>query len=224
MVGTAVVAILAVVLAAGRLPAGWQPWAPLTPAEVPGPATRWKLQGLAQDPAACRAFLRAADLRWSEVPDRSDGGFCRIEDTVRLAPGSLGLAPNVPILRCPVAAGLVLWRRHGLEPLAREVMGAPLDTITHIGSYNCRRQRGNGGRLPSQHATANAIDITGFTVEGGGRARVREDWAGADREARFLRGAQAQACRVFKVVLGPDANAAHAGHFHLDLGPFLSCR
>jgi hypothetical protein len=221
-----VAAMAGAVLVAGvqRLPAGYKPWVALTPDEVPGPATRWKLAALADDPAACRAFLAAADLSWSDVPDRREGSFCAIEDTVRLAPGSLGLAPNVPILRCPVAAGLVLWRRHGLEPLARQTMGSPLRSIEHIGSYNCRLQRGNAGVLPSQHATANAVDITGFTFADGSRARLPDDWTGDGRTARFVRQAQTQACQVFKVVLGPKANAAHADHFHLDMGPFLSCR
>jgi hypothetical protein len=220
--------VVVTVLAVQALPDRLKPWTPLHPDDPPSVLTRWKLSGFAANPQACRHFLSEAGLAWEEVPDRREGSFCAIEDTVRLAPGSLGLAPNVPIMRCPVAAGLVVWRRHGLEPLAREVMGAELDTITHIGTYNCRRQRGNGSGLPSEHAAANAIDITGFTFKGAQPAQLPGGWSedagGGGREARFLRGAQAEACRVFKVVLGPDSNAAHAGHFHMDMGPFWSCR
>lgn len=226
--GLPLMLVVVTALAVSALPERLKPWTPLHPDDPPSALTRWKLAGLAADPQACRTFLRQAGLDWQEVPDRREGSFCAIGDAVRLAPGSLGLAPNVPVMRCPVAAGLVSWRRHGLEPLAREVMGAELDIITHIGSYNCRRQRGNGSGLPSQHATANAIDITGFTFKGAPAARLPDGWEpgpdGDRRRARFLRGAQDGACRVFKVVLGPDSNAAHAGHFHLDMGPFWSCR
>lgn len=210
-------------LAVTGLPDRLKPWTPLHPDDPPSVLTRWKLSSLSADPQACRAFLREAGLSWQEVPDRREGEFCAIEDTVRLAPGSLGLVPNVPIMRCPVAAGMVIWRRHGLEPLARSVMGAELDTITHIGTYNCRRQRGNRSGMPSQHATANAIDITGFSFKDAPPAQLPEGWGGSDRQATFLRLAQEEACQVFKVVLGPDSNAAHAGHFHMDLGPFWSC-
>ena len=33
----------------------------------------------------------------------------------------------------------------------------------------------------------------------------------------FLRGAHASACRIFGTVLGPEANAAHRNHFHVDM-------
>jgi hypothetical protein len=43
-------------------------------------------------------------------------------------------------------------------------------------------------------------------------------------EGRFLEAAHDPACRVFKGVLGPQYNRLHAGHFHLDMGPYLICR
>ena len=39
------------------------------------------------------------------------------------------------------------------------------------------------------------------------------------KKGRFLRAAHAAACKVFGTVLGPEANAAHANHFHIDLAP-----
>jgi hypothetical protein len=38
-----------------------------------------------------------------------------------------------------------------------------------------------------------------------------------DKNALFLRAVHDQACNFFGTVLGPDANAAHANHFHLDM-------
>jgi hypothetical protein len=37
-------------------------------------------------------------------------------------------------------------------------------------------------------------------------------------QARFLATVHKSACTLFSTVLGPDANAAHRDHFHLDLG------
>ncbi|HSR82421.1 MAG TPA: extensin family protein, partial [Hyphomicrobiaceae bacterium] len=44
----------------------------------------------------------------------------------------------------------------------------------------------------------------------------RED-AAKSPEAQFLRRLHRSACDVFGTVLGPEANAAHRDHFHLDL-------
>jgi hypothetical protein len=38
-----------------------------------------------------------------------------------------------------------------------------------------------------------------------------------DGKAAFLRAIHKAACAIFSTVLGPEANAAHRNHFHLDL-------
>ena len=43
-------------------------------------------------------------------------------------------------------------------------------------------------------------------------------------KAVFLRQVHSGACRGFRAVLGPDYNAAHRNHFHLDRGPYQACR
>jgi hypothetical protein len=39
----------------------------------------------------------------------------------------------------------------------------------------------------------------------------------AQEKSAFLHEAHDSACKIFGTVLGPDANAAHHGHFHLDM-------
>ena len=46
----------------------------------------------------------------------------------------------------------------------------------------------------------------------------------ANPKAAFLRQVRDGACRSFAAVLGPDYNAAHRNHFHLDRGPYQVCR
>jgi hypothetical protein len=76
----------------------------------------------------------------------------------------------------------------------------------------------------SEHATANALDISGFVLADGRRITLRAGWNAGGAEARFLRAARDGLCDFFRVVLGPDHNALHADHFHVDQGLFLSCR
>jgi len=55
---------------------------------------------------------------------------------------------------------------------------------------------------------------------------VARDWrpGAADARGRFLREVHDGACAVWNVVLGPEYNAAHRDHFHLDVGASRACR
>jgi hypothetical protein len=45
-----------------------------------------------------------------------------------------------------------------------------------------------------------------------------------DPAALLLRDVHRGACRFFNGVLGPDYNAAHSDHFHLETGGYDMCR
>ncbi len=220
--------LIALSLVTLLLPKSLNPFYPLHPSDEIGPLTKWKLQGLAMDPHACRAFLREARVSFTDVGDRSEQGFCRVRDGLRMTSGGPPLYPASPMMTCPVAAGLILWERQGLRRAARDMMGSNVTRIDHLGTYNCRRQYGRKTGWVSEHASANAIDISSFTFASGAEVSVLEDWNPRGGEptgpANFLRVAHRQGCGLFKVVLGPEANAAHKNHFHLDFGPMSSCR
>jgi hypothetical protein len=53
----------------------------------------------------------------------------------------------------------------------------------------------------------------------------RSDDAGpASREALLLTDAHDGACRFFNGTLGPEYNAVHRDHFHLETGGYWMCR
>jgi hypothetical protein len=86
-------------------------------------------------------------------------------------------------------------------------------------SYMCRNRVGDGDGFVSEHGFANAIDVLGFTLSDGTGISVEADWDAATSPAgKLLRQAHGAACGRFTTVLGPEANAEHADHFHLDLG------
>jgi hypothetical protein len=87
-------------------------------------------------------------------------------------------------------------------------------------SYMCRaRVTGSASDTPSEHGFADALDVVGFTLEDGRKIRVETAWQGDDEEGRSLvRFAHDAACTVFTTVLGPEANALHRDHLHVDLG------
>jgi hypothetical protein len=48
---------------------------------------------------------------------------------------------------------------------------------------------------------------------------IEPDPSSRGPKPEFLRAAQAAACRIFGTTLGPEANAAHRNHFHVDMAP-----
>lgn len=224
----ALACLVPLALAAPLIPDSWNPLKPLSASDPLTPLSNWKLEGFRTNPQACRDFLRTAGVVFEDVPDRREQGFCTVRDAVRMTAGGPPLSPATPAMTCAMAAGLVVWQRHGLAPAAQGMGLGEIRAIHHIGVYNCRRQYGRATGRVSEHALANAIDIQGFAFTKAPPVALPGGWngqVGAGGEgAAFLRRAQASACKVFKVVLGPEANAAHRDHFHLDMGPFTACR
>jgi hypothetical protein len=189
------------------------PWAPLDLRDPPGLATHAKFARLKDDVAECRAVLERSGIAFTALPAIGEGA-CARPDRTRLA--DYPLAPDTPAVTCPVAAALEVWRRDSLGPAARQILGSPVARIEHLGAFSCRRMYGGKDGPWSEHATANAIDIAGFTLADGRRISVLRDWKGEGKEAQFLRAARDGACASFATVLSPEYNAAHADHLHLD--------
>jgi hypothetical protein len=53
---------------------------------------------------------------------------------------------------------------------------------------------------------------------------VLGDWTDNGDKGRFLRQVRDGACKQFSTVLGPEYNAAHRNHFHVDMGRWQVCR
>lgn len=189
------------------------PWAPLDLRDPPGWATQGKLTALKGDAKACSAVLERSDVRFTALEPIGDGA-CRRESRTRL--DLFPFAPRRPDSTCAVAAGLELWLDREVQPAAQVLLGQRVARVEHLGTYSCRRMYGRDEGPWSEHATANAIDISGFVLADGSRVTVLRDWDGSDPEARFLHAVRDAACNIFATTLSPDYNAAHADHFHFD--------
>jgi hypothetical protein len=194
------------------------PWTALDLADPPGVFTGRKLAALTKDAVKCRALLDKAGIAYTAMKPGGERE-CAYADAVRLKAGGKGevtLAPADVAPSCPVAAALKLWEWHFVQPAAQRLLGQPIVRITHFGSYSCRRMYGRSAGDFSEHATADAIDISGFVLKDGRKISVVNDWKGDGPEATFLHSVRNGACRLFSTVLSPDYNAAHRDHFHLD--------
>ena len=175
----------------------------------------------------CLAELGLTRANFTPLPDRYTGGGCSILGSVRLASlqgdsAQFGVS-NLGPVTCPAASAFAGWARFGVDRAARQILGSPLARIETMGSYNCRTVAGTS-RL-SGHATANAIDVGAFVLANGHRISVLDDWSNGTREERrFLRVVHDSACKRFGTTLGPEYNAAHRNHFHLEADAANFCR
>lgn len=192
-----------------------------------GWATHRKLMGFVADDDACFAAFDRAGAGYLRRPAMGEGG-CRASQRMLLTGNRFvptmrpaGAAPG-----CAVTAAMLLWTRDVVQPLARRHFGQPVVELENLGSYNCRKIAGR--QAPSEHSTANAIDISAFVLADGTRVSLLNDWDDSDARSEFLHEVRDGSCDLFSTVLSPDHNAAHANHFHLDMavrtGGWSICR
>ena len=178
----------------------------------------------------CHAMLDALGLDWE-----ARSGVRGVSDPVLVQPTIRGVRfryvsnaePTAMIMACELAPHLVQ-----LAELVREY---GIDEVIHIGIYNYRCIGGGDpdvdGCTPSQHATATAIDLHAFGLEGSDVEYSTEDdfvitmradscpMRSSSEPDRVLKDI---ACRlvdegVFNIVLTPNYNDAHRNHYHVDL-------
>lgn len=209
----------------GLVPQRWSPFSPLSLGE---PA-QWfldpRLSAIRRDKALCEATLKSPFIEAVPIADNPYKSGCGWTNAVRIS--SVGGARlGADKLSCETAAGLALWMVHDVQPLAEQILGKRVASVWNFGTYSCRNIVGNTfwADVRSQHATANAIDIAGFTLVDGNRISITKNWRGNDPEARFLQAIHQRSCRYFRVALGPNFNAAHRDHFHFDRGYLWTCK
>jgi len=211
-----------------QLPPEWNPREPLRLDDPVTPITRWKMQRLQDNPAQCLALLETAEpdaLQHMPLENYTPVDGCPLSNVVRVQ--RTGIRYNAPFtLTCPVTVSWLMFERQRLQPLAEQHLGSPLARIEHFGTFACRNIYHRENARRSEHASAAAFDVAGFTTQSGVTVSVLRDWSNekAANKSQFLREAHDAACDYFGTVLGPDYNAPHANHFHLDNRNFGFCR
>jgi hypothetical protein len=175
----------------------------------------------------CLSQLGTAKASFTPLPDQYYGAGCSTVGTVKLASlksdrRELALS-NLGPVTCPLAENFAGWARYGVDRTAQQILGSALVRIETMGSYSCRNVAGTARR--SGHATASAIDVSGFVLADGRRISIAGDWSGGSAaEREFLKIIHTSACKRFGMVLGPAYNAAHRDHLHLELSERSMCR
>ena len=169
---------------------------------------------------ACPALLEGRVI--GEMLDPVAEGICGVRSPlsvtgVRVNGREIGFTAPVTT-NCQMAGAIADWVG-AVDLYANAALDSPLTSVTTGTSLMCRNRYDAADGFVSEHGFANALDVVGFTLENGQGVAVEADWLPAAAPAgRLLRQAHGAACGRFTTVLGPEANAEHADHFHLDLG------
>lgn len=169
---------------------------------------------------ACPAVIMG--LVEAEMAPPLREGICG-EQSPLVVTGVMSRGRMVPLsspvtTNCQMASALPRWVET-VDGYAEAMLGSAVAEIGAGTGYMCRNRNNAEAGFTSEHGFANAVDVTGFTLEDGRSIAVVADWLpAAEPEGRLLRLAHDAACSGFSTVLGPEANADHKDHLHLDLG------
>lgn len=206
------------------VPPEWNPMVPLSVTHPVTSLTQWKLTRALETRQTCLAALKTG-AEVEVLEDFEHSAQCHIRPQVLISrAGGIGMDPLNT--RCQTALRMAMWHTHGVTPAAQKHLSDGIRRVQHFSSYNCRAMRtsaGETGRM-STHSTADAVDISGFVTRSGERISLEDGWNGPLRHQLFLRDVRDNACTWFRVTLGPDYNALHADHFHLQHTGWGLCR
>nr|WP_269564083.1 extensin family protein [Kosakonia radicincitans] len=216
--------LLALMLVGYRyLPSYYNPFAPLQLSDPPGRITQFKLRRLS--PSACAALLAQANQQRlvTSVAVANSGGDCPLTDVVRVRDFGVVKLSSSFLASCPLALSSTLFIEQQARPLTEHFTGQPLRQIDHLGSYACRNIYNRADARRSEHASAEALDLSAFRLADGQRVTVLNGWRQPET-ALWLRAVLSASCGYYGNSLGPEYNAAHANHFHLGMRGFGLCR
>lgn len=150
-----------------------EPRSPDTAETVP-----WTDSEIAAAKDACDRALDAVTLDYQPLPPIKDG-LCGAPAPILVS--AIGSDPKVAIdppatLTCPLAKALDVWLEDRVQPEAEARLGSAVVKLTNAASYVCRNRYGSAGAPLSEHALANALDVSAFVLETGEHLTVLQSW------------------------------------------------
>ena len=160
-------------------PSNGTPEVPEAPPPLPGdqPTVAWKDPRVQAARSACAKMLEGIELDYEQL-DPIKKGLCGTPAPIRLK--SIGKDPAVVVsppatITCKLAVALHDWFRDTVQPSASK-FGTSVIKIRNASHYKCRNRYGRDDTKISEHALANALDISEFVFASGQRIKLLGNW------------------------------------------------
>jgi hypothetical protein len=180
--------------------------------EVVAEPTGWPEVELAAALRQCTAILADQSVQFEHAnPIRQ--GSCGTPAPIKLkAVGKLEVSlANPATMTCAVAAAVGRWVDGVLQPAAKEIFSSPVVKLIGTGSYTCRNRNGAVDGPISEHAFANAFDVSGFVLADGRTINVLGGWGRVVRDDVSTTKVAVQTTPTVRPPLAPESRSALKG-------------
>ena len=210
-------------------PAEIVPDAPATPKarplaiRFPGGSGNWDAATVAAAQKDCRSRLAGLDIDFEPLAPIGQDGGCGTPGAILIrSMGGVRIDPPAEA-NCALAEALHAWVVWSVKPAAAEHLNKTLTVVHNASAYACRRRNNASSGKLSEHAKANALDVSTLGFSDGASTNIKGDWSGLRQlvglggKSAFLQRIRRDACIRFTTVLGPGTDPYHGDHFHIDL-------
>jgi hypothetical protein len=142
------------------------------------PSAGWSDTAVSDAKARCTELLKDLRLDFEPLPPIRHGA-CGTAAPILVK--SIGENPKVVIqppatINCRLAVALNKWLTETVQPTAEAEFGSRVVKLKNAASYACRNRYGGADMPLSEHARANALDISDFVLESGEHVTVLTAW------------------------------------------------
>ena len=150
--------------------------------------------------AHARCFKMLADVSMEVEPMAPvKSGVCGTPAPMRLkAVKNKGAAVRflpAPTLNCRTISALNVWIKKKVQPAALKYLKHNVSGMRVVAHYACRRRYGNPNKRMSEHAFANAIDISAIQLGNGRWVSILDKWGPTQRDIDKAREEERQRAR-----------------------------
>jgi len=184
--------------------------APVLPGDQP--TVPWTEEEITDAKAQCDKALKDVTLDYEALPPIKEG-ICGAPAPILVK--SIGSDPKVAIdppatMTCALAAGLASWLKDKVQPEAKAKLDTQVIKLKNASSYVCRNRYGSATTPLSEHALANALDVSEFVFKSGERVTVLVSWPHAVPPAAPANQTRVAEATTETSVSLPDAQANRA--------------
>jgi hypothetical protein len=144
---------------------------------LPGdrPTVAWSDDEIAAAKADCAKLLSGITLEYQSLPPLKEG-ICGAPAPILVKSiGGVAIEPAAT-MTCALASGVATWISKTLQPQAQAMLGTRVVKLHNATSYACRNRYGGETTPLSEHALANALDVSEFVFASGETATVLASW------------------------------------------------